>query len=60
MDACVLRRLVPLLRMVTGMTVQLDPERIKSWYLSLTLNHYTPEEAILLIAQAIRDGLLAS
>jgi hypothetical protein len=48
------------LALVDRMNVQLDPERIKSWYLALTLNHYTPEQAMIEIAKAIYDGLMAS
>ena len=40
--------------------MKLDEERIKSWFLSLTLAGYTSDQAMTLIAQAIRDGLLAS
>lgn len=40
--------------------IELDVERIKSWYVALTLAGFTQDEAMLKIAQAIHDGLLAS
>jgi hypothetical protein len=40
--------------------MKLDEDRIKSWYLSLTLAGFSADQAMLLIAQAIHDGLLAS
>jgi len=40
--------------------IELDPERIKSWYVALTLSGYPAEQAMQMIAQAIHDGLLAS
>lgn len=44
---------------VSVMTIELDVERIKSWYVGLTMNNYSEEQAIMIIAQAIRDGILA-
>ena len=42
------------------LAMKLDEDRIKSWYLALTLAGFSQDEAMLKIAQAIHDGLLAS